>query len=80
MRKSNLKVQEIARETGMLFLKNGREYATCIRVGNKEMSFEYENPECEAYVSIYEQGKRELTYGVNDLDGLRAEHPEFFQD
>jgi hypothetical protein len=80
MRYGDQKVNEIARETGMIVNRNGRDYSTSVTVGNKEMSFEYENPEDEAYISIYQSGKRELTYGVNDFDGLREEHPEFFQD
>jgi hypothetical protein len=80
MRNSDLKIQEIARETGMLSMHKGREYAGCVTIGGKEMSFEYENPDTEAYVCVSPDKGRDMTYSVNDLDSLRIEHPEFFEN
>jgi hypothetical protein len=80
MRNSNKKIQEFARETGMLTMHKGREYAGCVTVGNKEMSFEFENPDTEAYVCISPDKGRDNTYNSNELSVIRIEHPEFFQD
>jgi len=78
MRNSDLKVQAIARETGMLYVQNGKEYGKCITINGKELSFDYETQDTEAYICISPKKGRDQFYNVNELDILREEHPEFF--
>lgn len=80
MRDSDKKIQEFARATGMLEMHKGREYASCVTVGTKEMSFEFENPDTEAYVCVSPDKGRDMYYSANELDAVKVEHPEFFQD
>jgi hypothetical protein len=84
MRTNDLKVQAIAREVGMLFMKDGREVATCLRVDGLEMSFDYENPEEDAHVTICQDHKPWRTQDVYmgsqlDINLIKTDYPQFFK-
>lgn len=77
---ANLNIKGLALETGMLELVNGKEYATFVTVGDKEMSFEFETPNSHAYVCVSPDKGRDKSYFAHQLDELRNDHPEFFED
>ena len=58
MRAQDQKVQAIARQTGMLFMSNGREYAKTVTVDNFLMEFEYETPDTVAYIEVYDTNSK----------------------
>ena len=84
MKANDLKVQTIARATGMLYMKDGKEYATCLRVEGLEMSFEYQNPEEHAHVTICQDHKPYRTQAFYleaelDINLIKADYPQFFK-
>jgi hypothetical protein len=78
MRPEDKEVQKIARQMGMLYMNNGKEYSQCITVGKKEFSFQYSNPEEHAYVDVDSKGCRTESYLPNDFDQFRLDYPTFF--
>jgi hypothetical protein len=81
MRVNDQKIKAIAIETGMIYTRDGKEYGTCIRKGEKELSFEYENPQDEATIFVsYGKGKRDECYNANEVSYFKNDHPEFFSN
>jgi len=78
MRPENLKLQVIARAMGMLYIKDGREYAKCVTIGKTEFSFEYSNPEEHARIEVDTDGSRSISYLPNDFDQFKLDYPNFF--
>ncbi len=81
MRENNKKIQTIARETGMLVLgKDNKEYSTVIINGDLELSFEFENPEDMACITVLNlKNNRCVYYTPNDFDVLKVDYPQFFE-
>lgn len=78
MRPEDYKVRNIARQIGMLYMNNGKEYSQCITVGNKEFSFQYSNPEEHAAIDVDSHGCRTESYLPNDFDQFKLDYPTFF--
>lgn len=84
MRLNDEKVQKIARETGMLFMKDGRETGTALRVDGLEMSFSYENPEECAHATVCLNKRPYTTQAVYmdselDINLIKSDFPQFFK-
>ena len=82
MRPSDSKVQQIARDSGMLYKVRGKttEYSRPVKVGDLTMEFEYQSPDTETYIEVYQDGKRRPvdSYSPNELDQVRIDYPQFF--
>ena len=79
MRQSDLKVQEIARATGMLYKENGVEYSRPVKVGDLTMEFEFSNPDTHAYIEVCKEGKRRpIASYVEDFEDVENDYPQFF--
>ena len=83
MRAQDQKVQEIARQTGMLYMIKGKEYAQSVTVGDFVMEFEYSNPEDVAYIEVYDttrKSKRPVSIYYEDFEDVEIEYPQFFNN
>jgi len=83
MREDDLKVQEIARATKMLYMKGGIEHNTRVEEGGFSMDFQYQTPDEMAYIEVVEVGKpnkRGHLYMDNELDFdlIKKDFPMFF--
>jgi hypothetical protein len=79
MRANDLKVQTIARATGMLYMKDGKEYGTNVKADDLTMEFGYETPDEVAYVAVYKEGKRRpVNCYTEDFEDVEIEFPQFF--
>mgnify|MGYP005806850845 CR=1 FL=1 len=84
MRPNDAKVQEVARELGMLIQKDGKETSTCLRTEEFEMSFDYQNPEEHAHITVTQNKKpwrTKAVYMEGELDAnlIREEWVVFFK-
>ena len=84
MRTNDLKVQAIARATGMLYKKDGKEYGTCLRAEGLEMSWDYQNPDEHAHVTVTKDSRPYRTQAVYmenelDLELIKKDWPQFFK-
>lgn len=83
MREQDQKVQAIARETGMLYMHEGREYASPISVGDFRMEFEYSNPEDVAYIEVYainSVSSKPISIYYEDFEDVQIDYPQFFDN
>jgi hypothetical protein len=79
MRQEDLKVQAIAKATGMIYSKDGRDYSTPVTVGDLTMEFEYSNPDTHAYIEVYQKGiKRAVNVYMEDFEDVQIDYPQFF--